>query len=442
VRLPISIGCVLAATLASATALACPDACSDAATAKLPWKMAWVRFDAARHAGDDVAADAAADDVIRLFGEQGISLPDEVIAYRVFERGQCDIDALVGDPLGRPDELAEGSLICRAARLPAGDEAASRELLARLLDARTERHAWHFHVFDQFARQPTLNRDALTWMVRHGLDDRSFLDDEEDALIAQVRAGRADNVAALLDLGYDANAQHARFIERPDQVTAPPPPPPVPLQAAREALATQGERALEVARVLLARGADPGKLRFHPPTADAPADPALEGAFAALLEQAAAARDPVSTEFAGVRVEDTPGGTRVYARFSIRNGSAEPLRIGAWKDDDAFLFNQLDVASHLQTRNPAGVRWEEPMVIEDGIWPSTELVIPPGKTGEAWYELDVATVLQADPRMQYRLWYRDAVPQEHVSDPFVLRDPVRPLTRGYQKKPRDWYSRY
>lgn len=402
--------------------------------------MAWVRFEAARRAGDDVAADAAADDVIRLFGEEGIWLSNEIIAYRVFERGQCDVDALLGDPLGRPPELLEGSLICKAARLPAGDEAASREWLAKLLDARTERHAWHFHVFDQFARQPTLNRDALAWMVRHGLDDRSFLDEEEDALIAQVRAGRADNVAVLLELGYDPNAQHARFVERPDQVTSPPPPP-MPLQAAREALATQGERALEVTRVLLARGADPNKLRFHPPSSTAAADPALAAAFDALLEQAAAALDPVSTEFAGMRVEDTAVGTRLYARFSIRNGSGQPLHIGAWKDGGAFLFNQLDAASHLLTRHEGGTQWDEPVAIDDGIWPSTELVVPAGKSGEVWYELDVATVLQADPREQYRLWYQDAASAEHLSQPFVLRDPARPVTRGYREKARDWYPR-
>jgi hypothetical protein len=191
------------------------------------------------------------------------------------------------------------------------------------------------------------------------------------------------------------------------------------LQAARESLAAQGPRALEVARVLLAHGADPNKLRWFPPRADAaPVDPAVHQAFDMMLEAVAATREPVAAEFLGLRLDWENGGQRVFLRIQVRNGATAPLRLPGKRSGEDFVLGER---ASLQWRVPGGTVWDEHNVLDTIELAPERLVVPAGAMREVLFALDDLSPLFGSFRLERRLSFHDADYLWHRSDPFVLQ---------------------
>ncbi|TNJ33933.1 hypothetical protein E1B00_11440 [Arenimonas terrae] len=395
--------------------------------------------------GDNAAADEAFENVIRTFTEARISIPESVFAYKILERGDCSptlIESLDAAPRGF---LYEARLVCQAAQLADTNEQGASQLLAALVDGRTGASYWRTDVFDQFARQATLNRKALDWMLANDLDDRRFEIEAEDALIAQVRAGRAGNVAALLSYGYDPNAKRppndvsSGASKHELGVAA------FPLQAAMQSIAIQGQRALDVTRVLIDNGADPNKLRW------APGQPEMAGAsdhmrseFKRMIEEAASSRDALGTEFVGFVAEYVANvtGHRMYARFMLRNASDETLRVPAWKDGDDYLLGGLYQDAHLQERAWGGTVWSDPVVLEDGASPDSFLELPPGGSHEVLYEWADWKLLLQGSRRDARIRFRDRDGNVHVSEAFRIHDSANEASTRFLNRERRWYPRF
>lgn len=429
------IRCHLAAAallVAAGTASACPEPC-DPGSPPPEWRVAGDRFRVARDAGDVVAADAAALEYVRLLQKNDIQVGDDVVEYWIFSRQRCDAHGLASDRLGAAQSLLDGAVACEAAR----DPAAAATGVQALFDVRAATHAWRSDVFDRFARQPTLDIAALQWLRLHRLDDRTFTEAEESALVAQVRAGRADNVRTLLLLGYGPDEVSARF---DDGRKRDPAPRTLPLQAAREALAVHGERALAVVDVLLAAGADPHRLRWFPPRGGPPATAELVAAFDRKLAEASAAHDPLSTEFVGLRLEYFEGGgSEQYARFLLRNAGSVPVAIRLWHDDGASRLDGTYAMSHLLSRPRGAKAWTDPLVLEHGMWPSHTLTIAPGEEHAVLAQVDVQELIRA-PWLEYRLWFVDEAGGEHLSAPFVISGPQTDIETESRKVARRWYQ--
>jgi len=263
-------------------------------------------------------------------------------------------------------------------------------------------------------------------------------------LVVAIMAGRADNVRLLLDHGYDPNLGTPRIWVHhnpsPDIFTPFHPLPMLPLQAVRNSLPSQGEKALEVARVLLDHGANPNRLRWYP---DYAADVQVEATLAARLDQlyseAGKKHPAVSAEFRGVVHEFTPKGESVYARILVGNGSDKTVSIAAWVDGDDFLFDGLNSKTRLESRMAGGTQWAVPLSIEHGWSPATKVDIPPGQSREVYYEPGLFALLRSQEGMQYRLWIND-YPAEIYTEPFQWLDQRYPVLTKSRDSSRDWYG--
>lgn len=401
-------------------------------------------FRLAREMRDYARADSLIDGMEKVIPRERTGYYAKILAYRIFERGNCAADWLSEMSFNyRFDKLIqEGLVICQAANLPAGSSEAAK-LITEIVDARAKSYSRiEPGLYDQFARQPVINRRALELMAQFHLADTSFANESESALIQQILAGRADNVGLLLELGYEANSGVSREWRR--QYPEPPgektfyPLPMLPLQAVRQSLATRGQQAIEIAKLLLAAGANPHRLESYPQySAYPPADAALQAELDRLFADAANKRDPVTAEFRGYLVEYSPKGQSLYARFLVGNGSDKPLSIPAWKDGDDYLLGSLNWESHLQWRMPGGIEWQEPIIIEHGWSPSTKLVIAPGESHELLFEMSIHSLLQVHDGERYRLWF-NTFPGEHHSDAFQLNDPRLVVETTNRERKRSW----
>ncbi len=406
------------------------------------------RFEAAREARDYPAMDAVVQEV-RLAASPRVqsTLNEEVARYWVMDRGRCNLDFMPPDKVDFYQHynvwITEALLICEAVKQVEAGNGGERAIMGKLFDAREKSFVVsRSFLYDAYARQVTINKKALALLAEYGLNDLWFDGDRESALIEQVRAGRADNVRVLLESGYDANlgvAQKWQFVNPVEGETAPFLPLPIlPLQAAREALASQGERGLDVAAVLLEHGANPNRLAWYPHYAVyAKADPKLQARLDARIALAAKRSPASSAEFLGYLLEPGPDGESIYARFLVGNGSSKPVSISAWTDGTDFLLGGLDWESHLESKMPVGSRWSRSLVIEHGSSPSTRLVIQPGESHEVLYEMGFYSVINGQEKLQYRLWinqYPDAI----YSEPFRMHDMRYPVNFTSREEVRDW----
>lgn len=434
--------------------------CDACASARSPEATAWEQLDRSYHsfkAAHAAADTAGADQAVLAFGEAAtrttrmrLDRAEEIASYWIFERARCNLDFL---PDKRRAELLkwhrvfpEAILVCEASKLRLESEDALRRQATRLLDERARPYGGQrTDVYDAFARQRTINRRALEFLARLRLDDQRFERDGDSALIEQIRAGRTDNVRLLLDTGYDPNVGVPRLWRKSSHEAARAPhyPQPVlPLQAVRESLATQGERALDIAQLLLDRGANPNRLRWYPAyrkVEPAPGD--LESRLRTLLQDSAARQPSVSAEFRGYRVEmDDEGSTTTYARFVIGNGSESPAAIRAWTDAGDYLLGGLHYESHLETQLTGGSEWHDGgLVIEHGWSPATELVLQPGESGEVLFRMSPDALLAAPEGTRYRLRIA-TFPGAILSEPFLARDRRYAVTYASRTAPRDWYG--
>lgn len=405
------------------------------------------RLRLARDAGDLETADALVDQLQPyLSGRVYNDVVEAIAEYSVFERGRCQLATLPSSKRAIAEQDAwvrEGMLACQAARLPESDGPEARALLRRLVDGRVE-SLRASDVYDRFARQATLDVAALRWLHGHSLADVGFEGATESALIAQVRAGRADNVDTLLDLGYDANQPIARRMPRsPDDADGDPGhgrSQALPLQAARDALPRLGGAAIAVARVLLAHGANPNLLKWHRYTPAAVAvDPGLQARWDALLRDAPAATDPVGALFQGLVFEPGLHGETAYASFLVGNGSDAPIRIAAWTDRGDYLLDSLHQA-RIEFHRSGGSTWDFPVVLQDGFSPGSGLTLQPGDSREVLVEWDMQRALSMPADVRYRLRFMDDDRVEaHHSEPFVLHDPARPPRYRVVQGGRRWY---
>lgn len=402
-------------------------------------------FRAARDAGRFDDADAASDRAAKAM-QSFLDYPDvmDLLEYRILQRGMCTADQALVERLGKSSflYLQEGMVVCEAMRLAPGDDEGRRKLLADLLDGRTAGfETYRPGLFDAYARQTVIDRRALQWLADNDLDERRFSQHEESALIAQIKAGRAENVRYLLQMGYDPNLGIARWRGWPTSERRAPGKddfPVLPLQAARQSLATQGKVALGVARVLLEGGANPNKLHWYPDSASrAVADPVLAAELEAMLDEAGRKIDPIDTEFRGYLTEWTPKGESLYARFLVGNGSDKPIVLRAWKDGEDHLLGSLVTQSHLQSQQRGGTLWVDPMVLEDGISPSSRLKLAPGESHEILFQVSTWDLIRASAGMRYRLWFRSDA-GEHHSTAFDLTDLRHSLQNTTRKKARSW----
>ena len=79
------------------------------------------------------------------------------------------------------------------------------------------------------------------------------------------------------------------------------------------------------------------------------------------------------------------------------------------------------------------------MALDDGIWPRTELVVPPDGKAEFWVGFNIDALFETPAGTGYRLWSSDAEGGEHLSAPFLLQDATRPVVRESLDAPRRWY---
>ncbi|MFT3807243.1 hypothetical protein [Arenimonas sp.] len=405
------------------------------------------RFKAARAARDQGEMEASLDATIKAFpaGARWWSeLKDEMMDFGLLERGRCDAGLLAdNEQLKRVARLRETILICKAAKLPRESNKQIDVLISEIFDGRAKDYGRQEHgLYDKFARQPVINRHALELMAQNHLGDTRFEHEGESALIEQILAGRADNVRLLLESGYDADAgvsrQWRRKYPQPEGEKIFYPSPMLPLQAVRQSLATRGEQAIEVAKVLLAAGANPHRLKSYPQyVAYPPADPVLQVELDRLLADASKALDPVSTEFLGYRLEYAPEQESLYARFLVGNGSDKPLSIPAWKDGDDYRVGGLNAESHLEWRMLGGSEWQSPLMIEHGWSPSTKLIIPPGESHELLFEMSTHHLLNVPEGMRYRLWF-NTFPGQHHSNAFQLNDPRYEVESERFERKRAW----
>lgn len=409
------------------------------------------RFTAAREAGDYELADTMVLAMAQLMGRRFLSrYTDEIASYWIFERGHCNLKFLPQDKielfLRHERELREGIQVCEAAKLPADAGEEVKRRMTQLIDSRVEVGGYRrTDVYDQFARQRTINERALELLSAYDLQDVRFERGDESALIEQIRAGRAENVRSLLDAGYDVNLgtpriwQHTQVSE-PD--TAPFQPPPVlPLQAVKDSLAVRGEQALEVAKVLLERGANPHRLKWASRyTREVAADPVLEARLDAMFAEAAKSHNAISSEFRGFLVESFPDdGESVYARFEVGNGSDETFALRAWTDSGDYLLGSLNMESHFETRLVGGAKWDSPLSIEHGWSPSTSVQIKPGESRIVLYPLGSYQYLQGPEGLRHRLWINN-YPGAIYSEPFRMSDPRYPVIGQHRAAKRDWYG--
>jgi len=403
----------------------------------------FAQFAAARAARDYPSADLLA---TRLVTRKLSTTLDELADYWIFERGDCRTDYMPADLehfLKYNDLLAGGLAVCEAAKFPAEAKSQSRIHMSALLDRFADGMAHPAGLYDAFARQATINERALELLAEYHLDDPRFNREGESALIAQIRAGRVDNVRLLLGKGYDANLVVSRVWPTSDPYADANPPshpqPILPLQATVDSLATQREHALEIAGLLLAHGANPNKLKWYPHyLATPPADPALQARMDRLLVQAAAGKDAVSAEYRGLLFEHAEDSVETYLRFEIGNGSAERVSIPAWKSKGLYLMNGLNGWSRLESRVLGGEKWNIPILIEDGWSPSTTLEIPPGESREILMSVGIFQMSQAPEGTRYRLWLNNS-PLVIYSDPFDLHGNELPFQQRLLKSKRDWY---
>ncbi|KFN43696.1 hypothetical protein N789_10490 [Arenimonas oryziterrae DSM 21050 = YC6267] len=408
------------------------------------------RFSAAREAGDYELADALVMTMAKRMGHRFMSNETEDMAsYWVFERGNCNLDFLPQDKqtlfLRHNRTLTEGIEVCEIAELPADAKEETKRRMTQLIDSRVSVVGYErTDVYDQFARQRTINTRALELLADFGLADDRFERDGDSALIEQIRAGRVDNVRRLLEAGYDVNLGTPRIwqrtqVESPD--TAPFLPPPVlPLQAVKDSLAERGEQALEVAKILLEQGANPYRLRWAPHYArEVAADPTLQARLDALLAAAEKTHNPISSEFRGYLVEWYPDGETVYARFAVGNGSDKTFALPAWAEGGDYLLGSLDMESHFETRMRRGTQWSSNRIIEHGWSPSTRLEIKPGESREVLYPLGSYDYLQNYEGRLHRLWINN-YPGAIYSEPFLMHDPRYPVARKERTSERDWYG--
>jgi hypothetical protein len=227
------------------------------------------------------------------------------------------------------------------------------------------------------------------------------------AIRSQIQRGNVDNVRQLLELGADPN-------ERDGNQNA-------ALYSARRALKQHPAEAMEIARLLIAYGADPNTLLSYdfepePSTAE-------EKAFAKLMEEEMdriAAKTPVRVDF--YDFEPAGGGEMAYARFFVLNNTKKEWNLGIVRDESGIEFSGPNVA--LEYVVWPGTRWRTYAMGAEGekdpsrrsahldAWGLSLLRVP----------VNVYWLMDAPPSLRLRLRIRASDGTDFVSAPFALHD--------------------
>jgi hypothetical protein len=391
----------------------------------------WFAFERAWQAGDLPTADR---ELQLARAIKPLINGDRTSEYLIFERNVCDLDAIPPERRPTMPYLVRGLMLCQAmARgpdLPPG-------LRGEILNAREDLDPAS-SLFDFYARQPTLNLRALRWLKAQGLDEHRthWMHDDGGALLAQIRAGRVANVVALLDLGYPPDdvvpvqgQSERRTSEVKDRLGV------LPLQTARETLGRHPSETLQIARVLLERGASPYPTAWYvlpPADPETPeATPAQIQEFENLLASARVGHDPVGVRFLGFLKrahwysELDMSNDEFYLRLLVGNGSDKPVRIPAWKKPEGWDLDVLHT-SEVEMRPIGATRWHQNLLIQDGWSPNKRLVLAPGASREVLFYWN-REALGEPAGYEYRVWFKDDEGRTHSSQPFRLQDRDKPM---------------
>jgi hypothetical protein len=313
-------------------------------------------FDAARGIRDFERADGLAVKLLAL--TRGGQLA-KVAEYYVHDRKRCADALVLLDTVRRhypttyessDSRLVDEALVCRAAELLPQDPESAKALLGEAIDHQLRPENYHHNVdfYDRFAEQALLNMDVLKMLIEFGIDDRS----NGGALIEQIRAGRIDNVRTLLSMGADPNrASSWRWL--------------LPLQQARISLREHGAVEIEIAKELLAHGANPNLIvtyELKPEGEElAGAVSPLQPAFDELLRAAGESLPKVTVDF-----EDQEPNLETarpdYFRFRVRNAGNTAVDLHLRKDSEGFVF--LSEGALIEERLPPGTEWHATEAIE------------------------------------------------------------------------------
>lgn len=200
---------------------------------------------------------------------------DQLSRRRIFMQGRCD-DAmdllqptLVDKKLRNALAINIASArVCLAAGLAGTDPAAADAVYRQ---AQAENPAAVAEVFDAFAGEAVLNRRVLDYLTGRQADRGSVVRGSSvNALGRQVLRGDIGNLQTLLEMGLDPNAPGADAGVQPALSV---------VVASRDFL---GPKAMEMARLLVAHGADPSR----PDLSGRPANYALDLGVGTSEEQA------------------------------------------------------------------------------------------------------------------------------------------------------------
>lgn len=412
--IPALVACILAAVSADARAY-----CSTC-TVEQKVRLAALEseFRQARDTGKWDIADGLVPQILGIEAENG-----DAVDYLIYDRHRCG-DALVAlsrtrlnrDPGKRQssNERLKVALVCEAARMDSSDPAKAKVLLGEAIDLELEAAYFTSSVdlYGKFASADHLDLAVLRFLKKYQLD----ADESGRAMGTQISKGNVANVRTLLDLGADPNERHG--IQH------------AALYAAESSLRNQGEKALEITRLLLDYGADPtmmidfsslDKDRSGNPLPKSPLQPQLD----AMLKDAAGRikrANPIDADFYDYEWNGPPSNRPSYARFYVYNRTDKPVTLDMFRDDEGFDF--AGGKTVIECQIPPSVVWR-PCGNEEGL-----------PTGSDWKRISLGgnqmtllrvpisihILLDGPPTLRLRMRIPSTDGIDYVSEPFSLHD--------------------
>lgn len=389
-----------------------------------PLELMQRAFDQARAAKRWTAADSLAAKL--LVDKRQV---EDIIGYYIYDRGRCSEALALLESTRRTvkpdirngrDALLRSALVCEAARLALADPVAADALLGEAIDEGSYNYNHTPDLYRDFASQDALNLPAMRYLIARQLDG----DENGYAMERQISRGNIDNVRTLLELGADPNErhgiQHAAFGEIADQ------------------LPQQGEKMLEMARLLIEYGADPTMwLDFSGaereiPMPRAPVSP-LKPQMIELFREAGrklAAVNPLDVDFYDYEPNTPPSRWPSFARFYVYNRSDKPVVLDMYRDGEGFDY--AGSKTLIEYSLPPSTVWRKSEWVIDQ-WAPLPGWKRPVVAGNDFILLRVPVnlymLLDGPPSMRLRVRIPSTDGIDYVSEPFSLHDSR--YVRGY-----------